>query len=136
MAKSKLIKDTTRAEREEIIKLALAGCGNGSCDNEDLNRNGVLEVYANAAVEDANATGRLEPRKADVNISFVGSSTTNNDGQVVLTFAGSPLRLTEWTITDAQGARTRTQLTALQPASNLSARLFQLSDPTRRPGRN
>ena len=27
MAKSKLIKDTTRAEREEIIKLALAGCG-------------------------------------------------------------------------------------------------------------
>lgn len=59
-----------------------------------------------------------------------------NDGQVVLTFAGSPLRLTEWTITDAQGARTRTQLTALQPASNLSARLFQLSDPTRRPGRN
>ena len=33
MAKSKLIKDTTRAEREEIIKLALAGCGNDSCDN-------------------------------------------------------------------------------------------------------
>ena len=33
MAKSKLVKDTTRAEREEIIKLALAGCGNGSCDN-------------------------------------------------------------------------------------------------------
>lgn len=30
---SKLIKNTTRAEREEIIKLALAGCGNGSCDN-------------------------------------------------------------------------------------------------------
>jgi hypothetical protein len=55
-----------------------------SCENEDLNRNGVLEVYSNGAVEDANATGRLEPRKADVNISFVGSSTTNSDGQVVL----------------------------------------------------
>lgn len=55
-----------------------------SCDNEDLNRNGVLEVYSNGAVEDANATGSLEPRKADVNISFVGSSTTNSDGQVVL----------------------------------------------------
>jgi hypothetical protein len=55
-----------------------------SCDNEDLNRNGVLEVYSNNAVEDANASGRLEPRKADVNISFVGSSTTNSDGQVVL----------------------------------------------------
>jgi hypothetical protein len=55
-----------------------------SCDNEDLNRNGVLQVYSNGAVEDANGTGALEPRKADVNISFVGSSTTNSDGQVVL----------------------------------------------------
>lgn len=55
-----------------------------TCDNEDLNRNGVLQVYSNGAVEDANATGALEPRKADVNISFVGSSTTNSDGQVVL----------------------------------------------------
>jgi len=54
------------------------------CGNEDLNRNGVLEVYGNGAVEDANGTGRLEPRKADVNISFVDSSTTNADGQVVL----------------------------------------------------
>ncbi|MBN8462487.1 MAG: hypothetical protein J0L57_03645 [Burkholderiales bacterium] len=55
-----------------------------SCDNEDLNRNGVLQVFSNGAVEDANATGFLEPRKADVAISFVGSSTTNSDGQVVL----------------------------------------------------
>ncbi len=55
-----------------------------SCDNEDLNRNGVLQVFSNGAVEDANATGVLEPRKADVNVSFVGSSTTNSDGQVVL----------------------------------------------------
>ena len=58
------------------------------------------------------------------------------DGSVVLAFAGSPIRLTEWTITDAQGARTRTQLTNLRPASGLSASLFQLRDPTRRPGRN
>jgi hypothetical protein len=55
-----------------------------SCDNEDLNRNGVLQVYSNAAVEDANASGSLEPRKADVAINFVGSSTTNSDGQVKL----------------------------------------------------
>jgi hypothetical protein len=55
-----------------------------SCDNEDLNRNGVLQVHANGADEDANRTGVLEPRKADVNISFVGSSTTNADGQAVL----------------------------------------------------
>jgi len=60
------------------------GAGNGSCDNEDLNRNGVLQVYSNGDTEDANGTGALEPRKADVNISFVGSSTTNADGQVVL----------------------------------------------------
>ena len=55
-----------------------------SCDNEDLNRNGVMQVHANGAVEDANGSGALEPRKADVNISFVGSSTTNADGQAVL----------------------------------------------------
>jgi hypothetical protein len=55
-----------------------------SCDNEDLNRNGVLEVYSNGAVEDANATGVVEPRKADIAISFVGSSSTDNSGQVKL----------------------------------------------------
>jgi len=55
-----------------------------TCDNEDLNRNGVLQVYSNGAVEDANSTGSLEPRKADVAINFVGSSTTNSDGQVKL----------------------------------------------------
>ena len=59
-----------------------------------------------------------------------------NEGSVILAFAGSPLRLQEWTITDAQGARTRTQLTSLQPASGLDAGLFRLTDPTRRPGRN
>lgn len=58
------------------------------------------------------------------------------DGQVILAFAGNPLRLQEWTITDAQGARTRTQLTTLQPAPGLAASLFRLTDPTRRPGRN
>ena len=59
-----------------------------------------------------------------------------NEGSVILAFAGSPLRLQEWTITDAQGGRTRTQLTSLTPASGLAASLFQLRDPTRRPGRN
>lgn len=59
-----------------------------------------------------------------------------NDGQVILSFAGSPLRLHEWTIVDAQGARTRTQLITLQPASGLASSLFQLRDPTRRPRRN
>lgn len=59
-----------------------------------------------------------------------------NEGSAILAFAGSPMRLQEWTITDAQGTRTRTQLTTLQPASGLAASLFQLRDPTRRPGRN
>ena len=60
------------------------GAGNGTCDNEDLNRNGVLQVFSNGAREDANNTGFLEPRKADVAISFDGASSTNSDGQVVL----------------------------------------------------
>lgn len=55
-----------------------------TCDNEDLNRNGVLQVYSNGAVEDADGTGALEPRKADVAISFVGATTTDENGQVVL----------------------------------------------------
>ena len=63
-------------------------------------------------------------------------SAKPNEGSVILAFAGSPLRLQEWTITDPQGARTRTQLTSLTPASGLAASLFQLRDPTRRPGRN
>ena len=61
------------------------------CDNEDLNRNGVSEVYSNGAIEDANGSfnltpGRpaLEPRKADVAISFEGSSKTDASGQVVI----------------------------------------------------
>ena len=58
------------------------------------------------------------------------------EGSVILAFAGSPLRLQEWSITDAQGSRTRIQLTSLQPASGLAASLFQLRDPTRRPSRN
>lgn len=58
------------------------------------------------------------------------------DGMVILSFAGSPIRLQEWTITDAQGARTRTQLTSLQRTSGLAASLFQLRDPTQPPRRN
>ncbi|HEV7352907.1 MAG TPA: outer membrane lipoprotein carrier protein LolA [Brevundimonas sp.] len=59
-----------------------------------------------------------------------------NEGAVVLAFAGSPVRLQEWTIIDGQGQRTRTRLTELEPASGLPGSLFQLRDPTRRPGRN
>ena len=63
----------------------------GSCDNEDLNRNNVYEVYADGWDEDANGSlnltpGRpaLEPRKADVAVSFEGSAQTDASGIVVL----------------------------------------------------
>ena len=59
-----------------------------------------------------------------------------DEGSVILAFAGTPLRLQEWTITDAQGGRTRTQLTSLTPAANLASSLFRLTDPTLRPRRN
>ncbi|MFO1272880.1 MAG: Ig-like domain-containing protein [Rubrivivax sp.] len=35
------------------------------CDNEDINRNNILEVYSNGGVEDANGNGKLDPRKAE-----------------------------------------------------------------------
>lgn len=54
------------------------------CDNEDVNRNGVLEIYSNGDKEDANANGQLDPRKADVTVAFEGSNRTNATGQVIL----------------------------------------------------
>jgi hypothetical protein len=54
------------------------------CDNEDLNRNGVLEAYAPLALEDANGNGQLDPRKADVVLSFIGSGRTNAAGQAII----------------------------------------------------
>ncbi len=54
------------------------------CENEDVNRNGVLEVYSNGDKEDANANGQLDPRKADVTVAFEGSNRTNASGQVIL----------------------------------------------------
>lgn len=58
------------------------------------------------------------------------------DGQIILTFAESPMRLREWTIVDAQGGRTRVQLNSLESAGSLNRDLFVLRDPTRRNSRN
>ena len=55
-----------------------------TCENEDINRNGILEVYSNGGIEDANANARLDPRKADVAVAFEGSNRTNASGQVIL----------------------------------------------------
>lgn len=62
-----------------------------TCDNEDVNRNGVAEVFSNGQAEDANGsysflngTLALDPHKADVAVSFPGSSKTDTSGQVVV----------------------------------------------------
>lgn len=53
-----------------------------TCDNEDVNRNGVNEVYSNGGVEDANGNRQLDPRKADAAVAFEGSNRTDASGQV------------------------------------------------------
>lgn len=75
-------------------------------------------------------------RSADGFQLFARDGKRQAEGSIILAFAGNPLRLTEWTITDAQGGRTRVQLTSLQPVSGLSPSLFVLRDPSRRPDRS
>jgi outer membrane lipoprotein-sorting protein len=50
-------------------------------------------------------------------------------GQITLTFATDPFRLSDWTTTDARGQTTRIQITNLQPTSNTDPSLFELRDP-------
>jgi len=71
-------------------------------------------------------------RAADGFSIHARDSKRQAEGSIVMTFAGSPMRLTEWVITDAQGSRTRVQLTSLAPVSGLSPSLFVLRDPNRR----
>ncbi len=75
------------------------------CANEDLNRNGVLEVYGNGTVEDANNNRQLDPRKADVVVSFEGSNRTNAAGQVRvrITYPRSHATWIEYMLTVAAG---------------------------------
>jgi hypothetical protein len=62
----------------------LQPAGNGSvCENEDINRNGVAETYGSAK-EDANGNNQLDPRKADVLLSFENGNRTDTKGQLVL----------------------------------------------------
>lgn len=49
------------------------------CPNEDTNRNGALDVG-----EDVNGDGALDPRKADVTLSFVGSNVTGPTGRMTI----------------------------------------------------
>lgn len=50
-------------------------------------------------------------------------------GQITLTFRDSPLALSGWTVTDAQGRPTQVQLQGFQRASGLDKSLFVLKDP-------
>lgn len=52
------------------------------CPNEDSNRNGVLDALP--MIEDINLNGKLEPRKSDVIISFVGKNTTDASGRLAI----------------------------------------------------
>ncbi len=72
---------------------------NAVCDNEDINRNNVLEIYSNGGVEDANGNGKLDPRKADVAVSFDGPSKTDANGQVVVKIE-YPQNMGSWVIFD------------------------------------
>lgn len=57
-------------------------------------------------------------------------------GQIALTFSNTPLALTGWTVTDAQGRPTRVQLQGLERAAGLDKSLFVLKDPRpKNPGR-
>jgi hypothetical protein len=49
------------------------------CPNEDTNRNGSIDVG-----EDINSDNKLEPRKADVILSFLGSNTTGTNGRLAV----------------------------------------------------
>ncbi len=53
-------------------------------------------------------------------------------GQIELTFADAPLRLTGWTVVDAQRRATQVRLSALERASGLDPALFVLKDPRQR----
>ena len=48
-----------------------------SCANEDTNRNGSIDTG-----EDVNGNGTLEPHKADIALSFLGSNTTGANGRM------------------------------------------------------
>lgn len=98
-----------------------------ACDNEDLNRNGVSEILPGGIVEDINAsydatTGRpaLEPRKADMSVSVVGSDHTDGNGQVVLE-AHFPRNVASWV--DYNILVSAAGISGTEGRANLSSRL-------------
>jgi outer membrane lipoprotein-sorting protein len=55
-------------------------------------------------------------------------------GSITLVFNENPIALREWTVVDAQGARTRIAINALAPVASLDKALFEIHDPRPRGG--
>jgi outer membrane lipoprotein-sorting protein len=51
-------------------------------------------------------------------------------GQITLTFSDEPVAIQQWSLVDAQGARTTVRITGLEPAHGLDPGLFVLRDPS------
>jgi hypothetical protein len=62
-----------------ITATPTANTGRVWCPNEDTNRNGSIDLG-----EDINNDNKLEPRKADVILSFLGSNTTGTNGRLAI----------------------------------------------------
>lgn len=56
-----------------------------------------------------------------------------SEGQIALTFVDSPLRLSGWTVTDAQGLSTRVSLTDFALAAPFDASFFKPTNPYAKP---
>ena len=57
------------------------------------------------------------------------------EGRIELVFSGANPQLSEWTVIDPRGQRTRVRLSGLTQVASLDPKLFVLRDPTRRSGR-
>lgn len=76
------IEDTVLSEMPNLTALPDSTNGRVWCPNEDRNRNGSLDT--SGGIEDINGNGKLEPRKADVILSFVGSNSTGSNGRMII----------------------------------------------------
>jgi hypothetical protein len=105
-----------------------------ACDNEDLNRSGNIDLYSNGADEDANGTGKLEPRAADVSFSFEGSDVTNSSGYVIIAmrYPQSIASWVEYTLTvsaGVSGSEGSTSFSGLLPVDATEVSDTQSSPP-------
>jgi hypothetical protein len=64
------------------------------CANEDTNRNGSLDTMPLPA-EDKNGNGKIEPRKADIILSYLGSNTTGTNGRMTIQIE-YPMNVATW----------------------------------------